>query len=58
MSVTKRIYVLLALCALSFAASACADSTAPSASASQQQVIQKDTGTPLPCEQTGSTVKC
>lgn len=56
MSVTKRIYVLLALCALSFAASACADATAPDSSASHQQVIQKDSGSP--CETNGSTVKC
>lgn len=56
MSVTKRIYVLLALCALSFAASACADATAPDASTSHQQVIQKDSG--QPCDTQGSTVKC
>lgn len=52
MSVNKRIYVLLALCALSFAASACADATAPTSSPSKT-TIQKDGA----CEQQGSTVK-
>ena len=54
-SVTKRIYVLFALIALSFAASACADATAPDAS--NKPAIQRDTP-PVPCEQGGSTVKC
>lgn len=55
MSVNKRIYVLLALCALSFAASACADATAPTSSPNKTATIQRDGTTP--CEQPGSTVK-
>jgi hypothetical protein len=50
MSVTKRIYVLFALCAVGFAASACSGATGPDASASRQ-TIERTT-----CEQTGSTV--
>lgn len=51
MSVNKRIYVLLALCALSFAASACADATAPTSSPSKT-AIHKDGA----CETSGSTI--
>lgn len=51
MSVNKRIYVLLALCALTFAASACADATAPTSSPNKT-AIHKDGA----CEQQGSTV--
>lgn len=54
MSVNKRIYVVLALSAFAFAASACADSTAPSSSANQA-AIQHDGS--APCEQNGSTIK-
>jgi hypothetical protein len=55
-SVSKRIYVLFALIALSFAATACADATAPDAS--NKPVIQRDGSNPTPCDNTGSTVKC
>lgn len=55
MSVNKRIYAVLALSALVFAAGACADSTAPTSSANKSATIQHD-GT-SPCENSGSTVK-
>lgn len=54
MSVRKRIYVLFALLAVSFAASACADATSPSSP--NQAAIQRD-GTSA-CDQQGSNVKC
>lgn len=55
MSVNKRIYAVLALSALVFAAGACADSTAPTSSANKSATIQHDGASP--CEQNGSTVK-
>lgn len=54
MSVRKRIFFLLALSALGFAA-ACADATAPNHS-TQSTTLQRD-GT-NPCEGQGSTTRC